>query len=304
LPRIPFIFAQGSNQWQCAFNLALDLLLSGKTEPFPLLATRDPDEQRAIFQVVYVAPGMSSLDYDLLREMVAPGGFIDRFVSSGGVAVINAAGLLGEQLDIAPRGVGFSGAAPHDSETILTPVHPYFTGLGYAGDTLTVANFNGWQPTDLGTLTNVPADATVLLRNSDGPALVEYTHGAGRVIVSSLRYCWEDELLPEFATRNLLRYSRFFQGSAATPGPTVTPTPTATATPSMTASTTPSRTRTATETPVVLPGDVDGNGRIDADDLVALIEALFDVTPPLAADVNQDGAVRAADIPALLPLIE
>jgi hypothetical protein len=304
LPQIPFIFAQGSNQWQCAFNLALDLLLSGKTEPFPLLATRDPEEQRAIFQVVYVAPGMSSIDYGLLRQMAAPGGFIDLFVSSGGVAVINAAGQLGEQLDIAPRGVGFAGPSPHDSETILAPTHPYFTGLGYAGDTLTVANFNGWQPTDLGTLTNVPADATVLLRNGDGPALVEYAHGEGRVIVSSLRYCWEDELLPAFATRNLLRYSPFFQGSAATPGATVTPTPTATVTPTRTASVSPTRTRTATETPVVLPGDVDGNGRIDADDLTALLEALFDDTPPLAADVNEDGTVGGADIPALLPLIE
>jgi Dockerin type I domain len=54
----------------------------------------------------------------------------------------------------------------------------------------------------------------------------------------------------------------------------------------------------------VLLGDVNGDGRVTADDLTALIEAIFEGSNPPAADVNGDGEVTAADIVALLSLIE
>jgi hypothetical protein len=304
MPQIPFLFAQGSNQWECAFNLALNLLLSGSTRPFSILAGSNPAQERELYQVVYVAPDMSATDYDQLRSMVGPGGFIDEFVRSGGVAVINLAGTLGEQLDVAPGGVGFSGPQTHDSEMILAPAHPYFTGLGFGGEMLDAANFNDWQPTDLGTLTGLPEDALILLANANGPALAEYRHGDGRVIVSSLRFCWSNEMLPAFAARNLLRYSRFFSNSALTPAPTVTPTATFTITPTRTASASPTPSRTRSPTPFILRGDANGDERVDAADVPALAAAIFEAESALpGADVNGDGAVTVADLTALVQLL-
>ena len=57
-----------------------------------------------------------------------------------------------------------------------------------------------------------------------------------------------------------------------------------------------------TSTPGV-PGDVNGDGRIDADDIPPLIGALFSDVPPPSADVNADETVSAADLVALLRLL-
>jgi hypothetical protein len=64
--------------------------------------------------------------------------------------------------------------------------------------------------------------------------------------------------------------------------------------------------------PAVLPGDVDGNGVVDAADLRLLIAELFDgdgdraadvgggpVHSTAGADVNGDGRITAADLAAL-----
>ena len=311
LPAIPFLFAIGSNQYQCAFNLAANMFLSGGQEFFTQLAQRDPVQDRGLYQVVYVAPDLGAADYTLLQQMVAPGGFIEQFVSLGGVAVLNVAGSLGDQLNIAPDGVGFSSAAQHLSEQILTPLHPYITGAGFGGEVLGTGDFANWQPTDYGTLTGLPVNASVLLANNDGPSLVEYQHGDGRVIVSTLAYCWDGKpASQEAAARNLLRYSQFYTGSALTPGPTVTPTgtvtPTRTPTPTRTGTLTIPRSPTPspTSTPEILLGDVNGDGIIDSNDLASLIEALYMDAPPPEADVNADGQVSGADIPALEALIE
>ena len=255
------------------------------------MASRTPAVLRDLFKVIYVAPGLSTTDYTTLSQLVASGGVIEQFVSMGGVAVINVAGTLGDQTSVAPDGVGFADGTTHDGETILLPQHPYFTGLGFAGEPVTSDDFANWQPTDFGSLTGLPGDATILLQNSDGgPTLAEYRHGAGRVIVSTLSYCWIGKPDSDgVAARNLLRYSRFYSGAAETPASTVTSTFTPTVTPS------PSPTKripTATPRPTAGPADID-----------ALIDALFSGTNPPADDFNGDGAVTAADVPALLDLL-
>jgi hypothetical protein len=85
-------------------------------------------------------------------------------------------------------------------------------------------------------------------------------------------------------------------------------------TPTAPATSSPASTATATAT-AVLPGDVDGNRVVNADDLRQLIDELFDgdgdrvgdvgggaIGSTAAADVNGDGRVTAADLTALLSL--
>jgi hypothetical protein len=311
LPRIAYVIPRGSNQWECAFDLQSKspLLLSSATVPMQTLASANPINLRTLYQAIYVAPGLGLDDYDLLRQMATLGGAIEQFVSDGGVAVINVAGTLGDQMNIAPAGVGYAANAEHESENILIPDHPYITGLGLGGESLDPGDFNDWGPTDRGILTNLPVDATVLLDNIDGPTWVEYNYGAGRVIVTSISYCFTDQPASQgAAARNLFRYGRFYQGSAQTPAPTVTPTPTftSTATRTMTRTRTPTPTGSLPPSPTAtlsfLQGDLNGDEVVDDSDLLDLIAALFAASPPPPADVNRDGRVTAADIPALLPL--
>ena len=262
-PNIAFLFAaSGSlpqNQSGCAFDLAASLGLFGGEKTFQTIANSDAAALRNLYKVIYVAPGLNSEDYGFLQQMVTLNGTIEQFVSSGGVAVINAAGAFGNQPNIAPDGVGFSATA-HDSETIEAATHPYITGAGFGGEALGDADFEGWQQTDLGTLTGWPGGATIVLTNGDGPSWVEYRHGDGRVIVTTLTYCTSSEPNSQgAAARNLLRYSSFFKGSAFTPAPTVTlgprltPSKTPTLRSSPTARATASATPTATLTPVSSP---------------------------------------------------
>ncbi|MFI5395928.1 MAG: hypothetical protein ACHQ9S_10385 [Candidatus Binatia bacterium] len=269
---------------------------------------------RNLYQVLYIAPGLSAADYAYLQQMVAPGGLIEQFVSLGGVAVINVAGTLGDQTNIAPgpSGVGFSSASQHEGEDILAPDHAYIHGLEFGGQMLGVDDFSNWGPTDLGTLTNLPSDATVVLANGNLPTWAEYQYGSGRVIVTTLTYCWDQKPNSQLAAaRNLLGYSRFFSGSAMTPAPTVTatgsPTPTRTRKPSVTptatlrqATPTPTPTPSVTSTPSVTPTltPLPTPSVVLAD----VIGTIFEEIDVSGADVNGDGAVTAADVPALIKL--
>ncbi len=79
------------------------------------------------------------------------------------------------------------------------------------------------------------------------------------------------------------------------PSPAHTPLPTSVVTSVPTATVTPSATPipTARSTATVTPGLID---------LETLIRAIFDAAPPTGADVNDDGHIIAADIPALIAL--
>lgn len=289
------------------YNLSQSLNLTNGSQPFQKLATSNPVELRNQYQVVYIPPGLSATNYDWLRQLVAEGGFIQQFVWLGGVAVINAGGLVGEQLNIAPGGVGFSMAAQgNDAEEINAPDHLYIAGIPFGGDVLGPDDFNGWGPTDLGVLTNLPDDATIVLGNIDSPRWAEYQYGAGRVIVTTLTYCWDWDTEPKSrmaAASNLLLYSRFYSGFATTPAPTVTATgsptptrsrrPTNTATPTLThIPGTPTPTATPTVTPTPPPA------------LVDVIGAIFQEIDSSDADLNSDGDVTAADVTALIELLQ
>jgi hypothetical protein len=309
-PRVSYLIARGDNQWLCAFNLQSSppLLLSSGTMPMNVLAASNPTTLRSVYQAIYIAPDLSVTDYDLLRVMSGVGGSIEQFVSDGGAAVINLAGTTGDQANVAPGGVGFTATTPRDAQAIQLPGHPYITGMGLGGEPLDTASFSNWQPTDYGTLENLPEGATVILENADGPTWAEYNHGAGRVIVTTIAYCYAERLATQgAAARNLFRYGRFYQGSAQTPAPTLTSTPTFTATasrtPSRTQTQTPTGTREPTATPTPRAGDANGDGFIDDLDLPAVLAAIFSEAPPGGADVNRDRRVTAADVPALLLLI-
>jgi hypothetical protein len=318
-PRPIFDYAivrTAENQWECAFNLqsASPLLLSSATLEITRLASTQPVALRDLYRSIYVPPGLGAADYDLLRQLVALGGSLEQFVSLGGVAVINLAGTQGDQMDVAPGGVGLTAGAQHNAEDIQLTTHPYITGLGIGGEALTPEDFSDWLPTDDGTLTNLPANATVLLSNgmtnTSGPSWAEYPYGDGKVIVTTLRYCWTDQPASQgAAARNLFRYGRFYEGAGQTPAPTYTSTPTFTSTATRTATRTRTPTPTgslrptATLTPSFLPGDVNGDTIVDENDLPDLIDAIFSNDPPPAADVNRDGRVTAADLAALISVL-
>jgi hypothetical protein len=313
--RSDFIFGGvnlGDTSTVCTNEIAAALGFTTRAIPLTALTDMDPVELQALWLVTYVAPGLVVDDYIELAQMSQPGGFIDRFVSMGGVAVINVGGDT-NAFDIAPRGVDFVRTPFTNQDFINAPQHPYITGAGYAGAMLDANSFVNWGPVDSGVLDQVPADATVVVRRFDNrPTWVEYNHGAGRVIVTTLEYCGMSGPLSRGATlENLLKYSRFFNGLAQTPGLTVTPTPTPTAT-----ATGPTRTPTLTRTPTFTrepsgtptltpapPGDVNGDGEINVLDLDALLAALFDPDPPAAADVNGDELVNTADVTELITIL-
>ncbi len=321
-PRLgDLVFASGANEWQCTNDVALDLLFSSRVISLERLALNEEDPLRLLgdFPVVYVAPGLDESDYGFLREISSPGGFLDTFVVNGGVAVVNMTGEGVLEDDLAPRNVGLRGIAVHDRERITQAAHPFISGDGYGGTALSGADFDLWGTTDGGILFNLPADAAIILRNTLGPSLAEYEHGAGRVIVSTVRFCSSDSPRSRGqALRNLLRYAPFFNGLAQTPGLTATPTSTPTVTLTPTATSTSPATFTPTQTPPPPPtstptpsptptpppvatcaADCDGSGNVGIGELIlavniALARQPVSVCP--AADVNDDGSVNIGEL--------
>ena len=303
--RTDYIFASGvNNNWECTLNFSLDLDLSGSVRSLVNLdnvTENNPNDMHNLYLSVWVAPALGDADYAKLTDLSsAPsenrpeGGFIYRFVELGGLAVINVAAdpsatpTSVTRRSIAPLGVGYQPPLSSASEIINMPQHPFITGEGYGGLPLSTISFDDWGPSDRGYLTNLPPGATILLRNSRGPTLIEYIHGAGKVIVSTLPFCTPSQAASSGdALSNLLEYGRFFRGNAQTPLPTVTSTPTPSATPTGLATRTSTRTRTPlvtatstntplpldtpTATPVSCVADCDGNGSVSISELVIVV---------------------------------
>ena len=330
-PRQDYIFVMGGNEWECTQEKAIDLGFSTASFPFDLLEDDDPQLRQLQFLTVYVAPGLTFDDYDDLRRLSADGGFIERFVFFGGVAVIHVQGEGQDESGLAPRGVRFRRTANHNMAGILDPTHPYITGLGYDGALLDGLSFINWNPTDEGVLVDFPDDATVLLENVDGASLIEYEHGQGRVIVSALTFCTQMLLNSQGeGLDNLLKFSRFFNGLAQTPGltftPTSTPTPTPTGgTPTRTATRTPTETPTATETPLPptatateLPtstatetatplllcgGDCNADERVTVNEIVmsvGIAVAGYDIEQCRIADIDGSGEVTVDELVVII----
>jgi hypothetical protein len=326
-PRADYILAMGlANEWQCTEQRASDLGLLVVTLPIESLATsEDPVARRQQYLSIYVAPSVRNAapeseneDFAFLQGMMRPGGFIERFVALGGLAVINVSSAFNRD-DIAPGGIDFRGGANAEGETIFNQLHPYITGEGYGGESLSTSSFNQWGPTDRGFLDNLPPDAAVLLRNAPGrPSMVEYNYGAGRVILTTLTFCTPSQ--PASMGRaldNLLKFGRFYEGGAQTPAPTVTSTPTATATLTGQATGTPTRTRTpavtATDTetatpgetpsptPIACAGDCDGSGDVSVSDLVLMVSIALGNQPValcLAGDTDGNGELTVEELVA------
>jgi hypothetical protein len=324
--RLDYILTAGdatSDEFICTQDLSNSLGFSS-ADSFDLgtLVNSDPAFFQRQYLAVYVVPGLSGTDYTDLIRLSAPGGFIDQFVSLGGVAILNVHGLA-SAANVAPRGVGYQ-RTPFgtNQETVQDVLHPYLTGDGYAGSPLGSSSFTGWNPTDQGFLTDLSADATVLLRNPQGqPTWAEYDHGNGRVIVTSLTYCTPSERATgSNALENLLKYGVFFNGLAQTPGltvtPTATPTPTATGptrTPTSARTATSTRTRTATPTATATvsptqtdalpacPGDCDDDQMVAINELITGVSIAIERLPPSrcrAFDRNLNNQVEINELVA------
>ncbi len=314
-----------TNTWSCTEDQATALGFSTTSRQIEELARpsprpgQDADTLHNQFLSVYVAPGLSDSDYGFLQAMSQSGGFLDRFVSLGGLAVINVAGGgTTVRTDIAPGGVNLSlPSQAVNSEEILNSLHPYVTGEGFGGDLLTASTFTQWNPTALGFLSDLPAGATSVLRGNTGqPTWIEYNYGAGKVIVTTLTFCTPGQPNSmNHALDNLLKYGRFYSGGAQTPASTVTstPTPTETRTPTptftgqVTKTSTPTPTdsetatpeSTATATPIGCVGDCDGNGQVEITDLINMVNialANAEASSCPAGDVNGDGAVTIEEL--------
>ncbi len=298
-----YLLPTGPAASSCIASIAVDDGFAFGAPDLSLLRTDDPARLRAIYRSIFISPGLSAPHYADLVQLVRAGGVIERFVALGGVAVIHVAGSAGDQPNVAPGGVSYVAQPAHNSEEIAQPGHLVVTGAGTGGVLLQASNFSGWAPTDRGWLANLPPDAVVILRNADGPSLIEYPYGDGKVLVSTLNLCANGEQGPDRpAVDNLLKYGRFFFGSARTPAATLTATPSPTHTP-LPPTPTPSvtHTRTATPTATPRPGDVDGDGCVSGADIEAIARLLFiqsrrPVGASDPADANRDGFVSAADL--------
>jgi hypothetical protein len=232
-PRGDYILVMSdTNTWSCTEDRATRARLQHHEPPDrgpradPAAPGQDAETLHNQFLSVYISPGLSDEDYSALQAMSQQGGFLERFVFIGGAAIINVAG--GGSLvrtDIAPGGVNLRNPSePVESQTIVNTIHPYVTGEGFGGDPLTTSSFNQWHPTALGFLSDVPADATTVLRSTTAqPSWIEYNYGAGKVIVTTLTFCTPGQTSSMGrALDNLLKYGRFYSGGAQTPAPSVT----------------------------------------------------------------------------------
>jgi hypothetical protein len=332
-PTIPprlgeFIFVSGDNEWECANETADNLGFTSRRISFESLAlgNEDPVQLQGDFSVLYVAPGLSQSDYEFLRALSQPSGFLERFVALGGVAVIHFSGDGVFEEFLAPfsgggTGIGYRGTASHDRERITLTTHPFASGVGYGGERLNAADFDDWNNTDDGFISgleSLPEAPAIVLRNDIGPTWAEYEYGAGRVIVTTINFCIPGS--PPTMGRpleNLIRYAPFFNGLAQTPGltatptatptatetgratatPTVTPSPPVSATPTPTASSTP--TTTATTPSTSCAADCDGSGVVSINELIRAVNIALgtqDVSACPAADRNGNGSVAINEL--------
>ncbi len=149
----------------------------------------------AAYDVIYFSVNATSTDYQNLITAVTGGNSLERYVSLGGTLILNLAGNNGSYTNIGPGGLDYTRNTTHEVATIVSPAHPYATGVGYGGSALTSAMFNNWLNTDHGILSRTPVGTVELLRNPDGLSMVEYSWGAGRVIASTIIFGWAGSTL-------------------------------------------------------------------------------------------------------------
>ena len=166
------------------------------------------------YAVIYFEPAWSN--YNNLRVNIQT---LSEYVRDGGVVVINVAGnITSSHANIDPLGTDYDRSHTHNAEQILLPDHPYITGQGYSGSPLSSADFNGWNTTDHGWLTGYPNEAEAVLQNDHGISWIQYEHGQGTVIVTTLTYGWSSGAgAVGDALKNIIEYSLFLGGGPVNP---------------------------------------------------------------------------------------
>ncbi len=153
--------------------------------------------QLSAYDTVFVSPDLTPMSYGALRSAVADGGSLQMYVASGGTLVVNVAGRVGSQNDIAPGGVDYVGGTHNNNASFVSAAHPLLTGLGYSGHSLNPSDFSMWLHTDHGHID--PASLSMergvdspiqITANTLGPSVVEYAYGDGRVLVTTLTVGW------------------------------------------------------------------------------------------------------------------
>ena len=136
------------------------------------------------------------------------------FIKSGGVAVLHISGNCGDQDNICLPGIQYR-ESYNNHEFFNDVQHPYISGNRYGGNKLIPENFSNWNFTDHGYLSNVPSFATIVLKNIDGPSLIEFNFGKGVVILTTITFgcCTPKSFDPGEPLTNLLKYAQYLATS-------------------------------------------------------------------------------------------
>jgi hypothetical protein len=167
------------------------------------------------YDAIWVNPNLSATNYDTLRAAVLASGNLYQYVTGGGTLVLNVAGNPSSQSNIAPGGVDYDRTYIHQAESFTTPSHAYLTSFGFAGTALSTSDFDGWNQTDHGFLTNLVGGTTTVLSNTHGASWVEYGLGSGKVILTTLTYGWGTAGARGAPRDNLIAYAGGVGGAVA-----------------------------------------------------------------------------------------
>jgi hypothetical protein len=160
------------------------------------------------FSEIIIASTQNQAFYD----NIFPGGSIDpnlsRWVQRGGVLSANLADCAaGGSWSYTPCGSGssssytFLGGVTHvvsftNDNKITTQSHPIITGQfgatngGRITDDSCLKDLDCWYQASHGYFTNLPADTTIILTESNGPVFIEYRYGDGLVVATTTSIEW------------------------------------------------------------------------------------------------------------------
>lgn len=183
---IPVLVLQKANPW--GFTSHVDLLTSLGYAPtvadWSQVGTGAGQVHMADFHFIYIASSQPQSFYDAYAVRSSE---LAAWVAGGGRLMFSVCSQSYNTVAALPGGV-LTHQTLQESNYVVTASHPIVTGELSDGIALTDADLVGTycSHVDLSTL---PAGAIVILRDSVGPTLVEYTYGTGTVVASGLT--WE-----------------------------------------------------------------------------------------------------------------
>jgi len=183
---IPVLVLQKANPW--GFTSHVDLLTSLGYAPtvadWSQVGTGAGQVHMADFHFIYIASSQPQSFYDAYAVRSSE---LAAWVAGGGRLMFSVCSQSYNTVAALPGGV-LTHQTLQENNYVVTASHPIVTGELSDGIALTDADLVGTycSHVDLSTL---PAGAIVILRDSVGPTLVEYTYGTGTVVASGLT--WE-----------------------------------------------------------------------------------------------------------------